>query len=123
MYVEASPTGTTRNAGYPIRKVGSSRFGARVCRTGATTGTQCGKVTKVRYYEPANKNVGAISNVTVASFCVRPGDSGGPVYSRGLAYGVISGGDNSPCGHAGITWGSYYTEMSTALTLMNVELP
>lgn len=69
------------------------RVGGYVCKSGATTATTCGRVTafgvSVKY---SNLSV-PIHGLTRATLCVRPGDSGGPVYTTlGYAEGLVSGG-------------------------------
>ncbi|MFZ2239010.1 MAG: S1 family peptidase [Gordonia amarae] len=56
--------------------------GARVCKSGRTTGYSCGQVIEnsARSYE------------TLSYVCAAPGDSGGPVIAGGKLVGILTGG-------------------------------
>lgn len=76
---------TTRHEQYLIRQVGSAREGAIVCTTGASKRkTQCGNV----YARGRRDN----THARIKGICGRGGDSGGPIYKNGVAYGMVSGG-------------------------------
>ena len=105
---EADSGRTTRNPKYRIRAHRDNQFtgsarnveGATVCATGAVSGTHCGEITKrglrrggkdVRRaeLEVFNCNYDAAKlNNSAEEF--QPGDSGGPVFKRATAYGIIS---------------------------------
>lgn len=88
---------TTRDLQYEITGVAASQVGQRVCHTGSTTGTRCGKVVAVgehyRYCDPKQgcQRMVTIKDVTRATDRVIPGDSGGPRYANHQAYGITSG--------------------------------
>jgi streptogrisin C len=67
--------------------------GASVCRSGATTGWQCGTIqarnVTVNYAE------GAVHGLTRTNVCSEPGDSSGPWLSGSQAQGLTSGGSGN----------------------------
>jgi Trypsin len=89
--------GTIRNPEYPIYDDGSGLpEGTRLCKTGATTITNCGLITRldvtVSYRDKLNPEVfHTVKHLGQANFCVKEGDSGGPVYAVNVAYGLVSG--------------------------------
>jgi hypothetical protein len=54
-----------------VSRVGRPTRGLRVCFTGRTSGTRCGRITEVRR-----------NGVVITSMAPRQGDSGGPLFSR-----------------------------------------
>lgn len=82
--------------GYPIRKTAKPIVGATVCFEGKTsTWTKCGKIsainTTTRY-----RRIGEVRGLFTitgsrSENCSLPGDSGGPVFSKNVAYGIMSG--------------------------------
>lgn len=90
--------------------------GAKICRSGSTTGVQCGTVqqrnTSVRYKE------GTIQGVTKSNACCEPGDSGGSWFVGGEAQGVTSGGSGN-CKSGGT---SYFQPLNPILSKWNLQL-
>lgn len=120
VYVGASPArdgvdGTTRVTEYPITGDGSSRVGLRVCKTGATAETTCGRVDALDVTVDYD-NGPVVHHLAQANLCVRPGDSGGPVYSYNTAYGLVSGHIN------GTACASLYQGVRGAENLLNVNV-
>lgn len=76
---------TTENESYPIKKAGTALVGTRVCKTGTTTKTTCGKVTG---YNVFFRGQGGYVQTTT---CSDYGDSGAPVFAGNTAYGVHVG--------------------------------
>jgi hypothetical protein len=110
---------TVRNDSYVIRRHGTTAIGTTKCATGRRDGTQCGTVT-----DNSRPGVapGRPSVAEVRGGCLRAGDSGGPVYRNGTAFGIVHGGavpggDPNQCS---IRW--YYQGVREALALLNVRL-
>ena len=112
--------GTAVDPEYRIAADGSGlRAGTRICKTGATAGTQCGKVVDtgvtVYYKDPlGSTRIFEVGGLGEASFTVQLGDSGGPVFANHTAYGVVSG--------TGGTGVSFYQGIQGAENLMGVNL-
>ena len=112
--VEASDD-TSYDESYEIEKTGSSSIGMRICKTGYTGSTDCGRVTflgvTVDYGDVVVHDLGQ------ANFCVIPGDSGGPNYASHRAYGLTSGyiQGADPCV-------SFYQGIRAAQNLLNVNV-
>jgi streptogrisin B len=94
--------------GTSLRVTGAANpsVGARACRRGSTTGTQCGTVTGLN----ATVNYGGgdiVRGLIRTNICADRGDSGGSMYSNTsptiTAYGLTSGG-NLACGSGPITY-------------------
>lgn len=107
--------GTTTDDHYPIWDDADPVLGIRVCLSGAASRVaSCGVVTRtdvtVTY---ADRGV-TVSGLTEANFCPVPGDSGSPVFSGHIAYGVISGS-------SGVCRG-YFEPVRTVERLMNVNV-
>jgi hypothetical protein len=85
----------------PVSGSSEAAVGARVCRSGSTTGVYCGTIraknASVRYPE------GTITGLTQTTVCAEPGDSGGPYYVGSQAQGVTSGGSGD-CSSGGTTY-------------------
>jgi len=72
--------------------------GDKVCKTGKTTGTTCGIIIKVNHqpnYVPNATNTFIVAQAEDGSDLSDPGDSGSPVYSGSIAYGILSGGNEN----------------------------
>jgi streptogrisin C len=82
VYVHLSPD-TTQNSLYPIKAVGGSTKDLRVCISGAVSGSDCGLVTAVGWP--------VAGGYAVANYCSTGGDSGGPIFSGGVARGIHHG--------------------------------
>ncbi|WP_162907454.1 S1 family peptidase [Allorhizocola rhizosphaerae] len=110
----------------PVRGVGTARPpqdffpGSPVCKTGRTTGTTCGFVTRVNV--SVTYHDGVVSGLIESSVCAGPGDSGGPLYGNDVtyAYGIVSGGNSFPCGTSGFR--SYHQPVREALTAYGLTL-
>jgi streptogrisin C len=82
VYVHPSPD-TTQNVQYIIKGVGGSTKDLRVCISGAVSGTDCGPVTATGWP--------VAGGYAVANYCSTGGDSGGPIFSGGVARGIHHG--------------------------------
>jgi hypothetical protein len=86
---------TTYNPNYAITATSFSSIGQILCRTGATTGTECGEVSDLGADEspdwPDGKNhpLHHMGNIDVCG--AQGGDSGGPYYKTHRAFGIHSG--------------------------------
>lgn len=104
------------NFQYSISGPSGSTLGATICRSGATTGSTCGQIVELGY--EASYPEGKVQGLGVLNeydnFCSRPGDSGGPYWANGRAYGLHSG-TRSDCR-------SLYQGISAALNTLNVRL-
>jgi streptogrisin C len=75
-----------------VRGSAEAAVGAAVCRSGRTTGYQCGTITAKNV--TANYAEGTVRGLTNANACMGRGDSGGSwITSAGQAQGVMSGGN------------------------------
>src|SRR5262249_9437698 len=85
---------TTYNPKYWIGNTSLSSIGQVLCRTGRTTGTECGEVSALNTDETALGPDGLVymfhhmGNISVCG--AAPGDSGGPLYKNHRAYGIFS---------------------------------
>nr|3URC_A Chain A, Alpha-lytic protease [Lysobacter enzymogenes] len=75
-----------------VRGSTEAAVGAAVCRSGRTTGYQCGTITAKNV--TANYAEGAVRGLGQGNACMGRGDSGGSwITSAGQAQGVMSGGN------------------------------
>ena len=82
---------TTADPEYPIRAVGDSAIGMRVCVTGSWFGvSDCGVVDGVDVTVDYGDAV--VTGLVSSTLCATFGDSGAPIYARNTAYGLLSGG-------------------------------
>ncbi|MFC9272213.1 S1 family peptidase [Streptomyces zhihengii] len=104
--------------GRGVRIVGLTEpvVGAQVFRSGSTTGLRTGRVTAVD--ATVNYPEGTVTGLIETTVCAEPGDSGGPLFSEGLALGVTSGGDGD-CAAGGTT---YFQPVGTALEALGMRL-
>ena len=88
----------------------STRAGDAVCHRGETTGYSCSQVELTDFAPPGDLCGGPCDPtwVTVAGPTCRGGDSGGPVFSGTLAFGIVKGGNYSRSGRC-----NFYYYMST----------
>ena len=122
VYVMAG-SNTTLNERYPITSAQYSTEGARVCETGAVSGTTCGTVVQlgVTVCEPVGSPCTVVQNLGEASFCGSQGDSGAPVFASNQAFGLAvfkntyRSGLNFYCGTA-------YQGIIGAANAMNVNI-
>ncbi|MEU4269397.1 S1 family peptidase [Streptomyces sp. NPDC026092] len=101
-----------------IRIVGAAEpvVGQQVFRSGSTTGLRAGRITALD--ATVNYPEGTVTGLIETTVCAERGDSGGPLFSRGLALGVTSGGNGS-CARGGIT---YFQPALTAMQTLGVRL-
>ncbi|MFF9718917.1 S1 family peptidase [Streptomyces sp. NPDC014603] len=102
--------------GIRITGVGEAAVGQRVFRSGSTTGLRDGEVTALG--ATVNYPEGTVSGLIETNVCAEPGDSGGPMFSEGVALGVTSGGSGD-CRAGGTT---YFQPLTKALTQLKVKL-
>jgi hypothetical protein len=82
---------TTYDATYHISSDNLSSVGMRICTTGAVyEESSCGTVTELDV--TVNYGDGSLHNLGRATFCGTGGDSGSPMFSYHVAYGLQSGG-------------------------------
>ena len=92
------------------RNVASTRAGDFVCHYGESSGYSCATV-ELTDYAPSNDLCGGPCSptwVTVKGPSCIPGDSGGPVFSGGIAFGIAKGINRTPSGQC-----LFYYYMST----------
>ncbi|WP_345574822.1 S1 family peptidase [Streptomyces prasinosporus] len=102
--------------GVRITGVGDPAVGQRVFRSGSTTGLRDGEVTALD--ATVNYPEGTVSGLIETDVCAEPGDSGGPMFSEGIALGVTSGGSGD-CTAGGTT---YFQPVTKALAQLRVRL-
>lgn len=95
--VSQSPD-TNRNDTYNIRSTVNVANGFRICTTGASlNGSDCGTVTNSNHTANFPDGTSVRGLFRVDGICGSRGDSGGPGYAYGGAYGIISSGSRSTC--------------------------
>ncbi|GAA1741545.1 S1 family peptidase [Luedemannella helvata] len=94
-----TPPGTV--GGQDIASAGTPVVNQTVTRRGSTTGTRSGRVTALN--TTVNYQEGSVSGMIRTTVCAEGGDSGGPLYSGTVAYGLTSGGSGN-CSSGGITF-------------------
>ncbi|WP_246562364.1 S1 family peptidase [Streptomyces roseirectus] len=102
--------------GVRITGFGDPVVGQRVFRSGSTTGLRDGQVTALN--STVNYPEGTVTGLIETNVCAEPGDSGGPMFSEGIALGVTSGGSGD-CTSGGTT---FFQPVSTALTQTKLKL-
>ncbi|MFF9060622.1 S1 family peptidase [Streptomyces sp. NPDC014882] len=102
--------------GVRITGVGDAAVGQRVFRSGSTTGLRDGEVTGLD--ATVNYPEGTVSGLIETSVCAESGDSGGPMFSEGVALGVTSGGSGD-CTTGGTT---FFQPVTRALAQLGVQL-
>ncbi|MFE4052480.1 S1 family peptidase [Streptomyces sp. YIM B13518] len=102
--------------GVRITGVADPTVGRRVFRSGSTSGLRDGEVTALN--ATVNYPEGTVSGLIESNVCAEPGDSGGPLFSEGIALGVTSGGSGD-CRTGGTT---YFQPVTKALTRLGVRL-
>lgn len=102
--------------GVRITGAGDATVGQRVFRSGSTSGLHDGQVTALN--ATVNYPEGTVTGLIETDVCAEPGDSGGPMFSEGIALGVTSGG-NGDCTTGGTT---FFQPVTKALTALNVQL-
>lgn len=102
--------------GVRITGAGDAAVGQRVFRSGSTSGLRDGQVTALN--ATVNYPEGTVTGLIETDVCAEPGDSGGPMFSEGVALGVTSGG-NGDCTTGGTT---FFQPVTKALSALNVKL-
>ncbi|OSP25608.1 serine protease, partial [Streptomyces sp. 13-12-16] len=102
--------------GVRITGVADPTVGQRVFRSGSTSGLRDGEVTALN--ATVNYPEGTVSGLVESDVCAEPGDSGGPMFSEGIALGVTSGGSGD-CRTGGTT---YFQPVTKALARLGVRL-
>ncbi|MFJ3669394.1 S1 family peptidase [Streptomyces sp. NPDC090106] len=102
--------------GVRITGAADPAVGQRVFRSGSTTGLRDGTVTALD--ATVNYPEGTVTGLIETDVCAEPGDSGGPMFSEGVALGVTSGGSGD-CTTGGTT---FFQPVTKALGELNVQL-
>jgi streptogrisin D len=102
--------------GVRITGTGDAAVGQRVFRSGSTTGLRDGQVTGLD--ATVNYPEGTVSGLIETNVCAEPGDSGGPMFSEGIALGITSGGSGD-CTTGGTT---FFQPVTRALAQLGVQL-
>jgi Trypsin len=86
---------TNYNPSYKITATSFSSMGQVLCRTGATTATECGEVSdlgadeSMAWPDGTTHTYHQMGNINVCG--AKGGDSGGPYYKKHRAFGIHSG--------------------------------
>jgi hypothetical protein len=113
------PTIFANASGRTITGTGSAVVGQYLCKTGQTTGYECGYVTSTNYNATYPGGI-PVKNMIKAGIYTCKGDSGGPNYLNHTAYGITSGMTdtiNANCGNSVIT-----AKIGTVLAVLGVAL-
>ncbi|MFF7546073.1 S1 family peptidase [Streptomyces canus] len=102
--------------GVQITGAGDPSIGQRVFRSGSTSGLRDGQVTAVN--ATVNYPEGTVTGLIETNVCAEPGDSGGPMFSEGIALGITSGGSGD-CTQGGTT---FFQPVTKALTDLGMQL-
>ncbi|MGW3953609.1 S1 family peptidase [Streptomyces sp. NPDC004752] len=102
--------------GVRITGVADPTVGQRVFRSGSTSGLRDGQVTGLD--ATVNYPEGTVTGLVRTDVCAEPGDSGGPLFSEGVALGVTSGGSGD-CTTGGTT---FFQPVTKALSALGVRL-
>ncbi|MFG2550876.1 S1 family peptidase [Streptomyces sp. NPDC048581] len=102
--------------GVRITGAADPAVGQRVFRSGSTSGLRDGEVTALN--ATVNYPEGTVTGLIETNVCAEPGDSGGPMFSEGVALGVTSGGSGD-CNAGGTT---FFQPVAKALAALNVKL-
>ncbi|MFJ5262287.1 S1 family peptidase [Streptomyces sp. NPDC088387] len=102
--------------GVRITGVDNASVGQRVFRSGSTSGLRDGQVTALD--ATVNYPEGTVSGLIETDVCAEPGDSGGPLFSDGIALGITSGG-NGDCATGGTT---FFEPVTKTLSELGVQL-
>ncbi|MFJ6739601.1 S1 family peptidase [Streptomyces sp. NPDC091279] len=102
--------------GVRITGVADPTVGQRVFRSGSTSGLRDGQVTGLD--ATVNYPEGTVTGLIETTVCAEPGDSGGPMFSEGIALGVTSGGSGD-CTAGGTT---FFQPVTKAMAALNVRL-
>ncbi|MEU0440447.1 S1 family peptidase [Streptomyces sp. NPDC006186] len=102
--------------GVRITGVADPTVGQRVFRSGSTSGLRDGRVTGLN--ATVNYPEGTVTGLIRTTVCAEPGDSGGPLFSEGIALGITSGGSGD-CTTGGVT---FFQPVTKALDALGVRL-
>lgn len=102
--------------GVRITGAADPTVGQRVFRSGSTSGLHDGQVTGLN--ATVNYPEGTVTGLIQTNVCAEPGDSGGPLFSEGVALGVTSGGSGD-CTTGGTT---FFQPVTKAMTALGVRL-
>ncbi|KOV63961.1 S1 family peptidase [Streptomyces sp. MMG1121] len=102
--------------GVRITGAADAAVGQRVFRSGSTSGLHDGQVTALN--ATVNYPEGTVTGLIQTNVCAEPGDSGGPLFSDGVALGVTSGGSGD-CRTGGTT---FFQPVTKAMAALNVKL-
>jgi streptogrisin D len=98
----------------PVNSVNVSQPGYALCETGAFGASKCGTV---QHTHVTINDGHEVQNLSEINICLHHGDSGGPVYSETVAYGINNASTiNAPCE-------AWYTEALNAENLENAKIP
>lgn len=102
--------------GVRITGAGDPSVGQRVFRSGSTSGLRNGTVTALN--ATVNYPEGTVTGLIETNVCAEPGDSGGPLFSEGIALGLTSGGSGD-CATGGTT---FFQPVTKAMAEVGVQL-
>ncbi|MGW5656735.1 S1 family peptidase [Streptomyces humi] len=102
--------------GVHITGAADPTVGQKVFRSGSTSGLHDGTVTALN--ATVNYPEGTVTGLIQTNVCAEPGDSGGPLFSEGIALGVTSGGSGD-CTSGGVT---FFQPVTRAMAALNVQL-
>lgn len=102
--------------GVRITGVSDPVVGERVFRSGSTSGLHDGEVKGLD--ATVNYPEGTVTGLIETNVCAEPGDSGGPLFSEGIALGITSGGSGD-CTSGGTT---FFQPVTKAMQALNVQL-
>ncbi len=98
-----------------IRSFGNGYVGEPIRRSGSTTGVHSGQVTALNV--TVNYSDGTVYGLIQTSACAQSGDSGGPLFDKTIALGLLSGSAGD-CVSGGTT---FFQPVKDALTAYNVR--
>ncbi|MEJ2857784.1 MULTISPECIES: S1 family peptidase [unclassified Saccharothrix] len=116
-YTNTSVTISVTVGGTDITSAADPVVGQSVTRRGSTTGTHSGTVTALNVTVHYSGG-GTVRGMIQTTVCAEPGDSGGPLYDRGTALGLTSGGSGD-CRRGGTT---FYQPVTEALAKYGVSV-
>ncbi|MFI9646415.1 S1 family peptidase [Streptomyces sp. NPDC052040] len=99
-----------------ISATGDAAVGQKVFRSGSTSGLHDGEVTALG--ATVNYPEGTVTGLIQTTVCAEPGDSGGPLFTEGIALGVTSGGSGD-CRTGGTT---FFQPLTDAMSALGVRL-
>ncbi|MCX5053825.1 MULTISPECIES: S1 family peptidase [unclassified Streptomyces] len=102
--------------GVRITGVADPAVGQRVFRSGSTSGLHDGEVKGLD--ATVNYPEGTVTGLIETNVCAEPGDSGGPMFSDGIALGLTSGGSGD-CTSGGTT---FFQPVTKAMQALGVQM-